>query len=171
MIAIDGRCGSGKTTLAARLAAELGCPVIHTDDYYLPLDRRCAGWEKKPAANIDFDRLRNQLLLPLHRGEAAEYRPYSCREGAYLQPAPVPSAPVILVEGSYSQHPALRDLYDLKIVLTCSDSCQTARLQNREGERFELFRRRWIPLERSYLSDCRIQEEADLLLDTTGEEV
>ena len=31
IIAIDGRCAAGKTTLAARLAKELGGDVIHMD--------------------------------------------------------------------------------------------------------------------------------------------
>lgn len=33
IIAIDGRCAAGKTTLAARLAKELGGDVIHMDDF------------------------------------------------------------------------------------------------------------------------------------------
>ena len=36
IIAIDGRCAAGKTTLAARLAKELGGDVIHMDDFFLP---------------------------------------------------------------------------------------------------------------------------------------
>lgn len=33
IIAIDGRCAAGKTTLAARLVKELGGDVIHMDDF------------------------------------------------------------------------------------------------------------------------------------------
>lgn len=33
IIAIDGRCAAGKTTLAARLAKELGGDVIMMDDF------------------------------------------------------------------------------------------------------------------------------------------
>ena len=40
IIAIDGRCAAGKTTLAARLAKELGGDVIHMDDFFLPLELR-----------------------------------------------------------------------------------------------------------------------------------
>lgn len=39
LLAIDGRCGSGKSTLAEFLAGQLGCRVVHTDDFYLPLAR------------------------------------------------------------------------------------------------------------------------------------
>ena len=44
LVAVDGRCGSGKTTLGALLAAVFGCAVVHTDDYYLPFARRAPGW-------------------------------------------------------------------------------------------------------------------------------
>lgn len=46
LLAIDGRCGSGKSTLAEFLAGQLGCRVVHTDDFYLPLAARCANWQK-----------------------------------------------------------------------------------------------------------------------------
>ena len=34
-IAIDGRCGSGKTTLANKLKAYFDCHIFHMDDFYL----------------------------------------------------------------------------------------------------------------------------------------
>lgn len=42
-----------------------GCRVVHTDDFYLPLVARCANWQEQPGANIDFIRLRNEVLQPL----------------------------------------------------------------------------------------------------------
>ena len=36
IIAIEGRCASGKTTLSKRLSEKLGCGVIHMDDFFLP---------------------------------------------------------------------------------------------------------------------------------------
>ena len=36
LIAIDGRCASGKSTLAALLARILNAPVVHMDDFYTP---------------------------------------------------------------------------------------------------------------------------------------
>lgn len=65
LLAIDGRCGSGKSTLAEFLAGQLGCRVMHTDDFYLPLAARCSNWQEQPGANMDFIRLRNQVLQPL----------------------------------------------------------------------------------------------------------
>ena len=33
LVAIDGRCAAGKTTLAASLQAQLACNVFHMDDF------------------------------------------------------------------------------------------------------------------------------------------
>lgn len=34
LIAIDGRCAAGKTTLAALLKKEINCNIIHMDDFF-----------------------------------------------------------------------------------------------------------------------------------------
>ena len=40
LIAIDGRCASGKTTLAFQLQEYLNCDVIHIDDFFMPIQKR-----------------------------------------------------------------------------------------------------------------------------------
>ena len=40
MIAIDGRCAAGKTTLADRLKEEFDCSVIHMDHFFLQPKQR-----------------------------------------------------------------------------------------------------------------------------------
>lgn len=169
LIALDGRCGSGKTTLAVQLAEQFpGSAVFHTDDYYLPPAQRIRNWAETPCANMDLTRLREEVLVPAQAGAAVHCRAYSCREGAYLPEQCVPPAPLYILEGSYSHHPILAGFYDLKVFVTCSKKEQARRLQAREGERYENFVRRWIPLEEAYFAQCRIEALADLLWDTTN---
>ena len=169
LIALDGRCGSGKTTLAAQLAEQFpDSAVFHTDDYYLPPVQRIPNWAETPCANMDLTRLREEVLVPAQAGAAVHCRAYSCREGAYLPEQCVPPAPLYILEGSYSHHPILAGFYDLKVFVTCSKEEQARRLQAREGERYENFVRRWIPLEEAYFAQCRIEALADLLWDTTN---
>lgn len=169
LIALDGRCGSGKTTLAAQLAEPFpGSAVFHTDDYYLPPAQRIPNWAETPCANMDLTRLREEVLVPTQAGAAVHCRVYSCREGVYLPEQCVPPAPLYILEGSYSHHPILAGFYDLKVFVTCSKEEQARRLQAREGERYENFVRRWIPLEEVYFAQCRIEALADLLWDTTN---
>ena len=85
VLALDGRCGSGKTTLANTLARQFPASItLHTDDFYLPPAQRIRGWEKTPCANMDLARLRDEALRPAYEGQPVQYRAYSCREGAYL---------------------------------------------------------------------------------------
>ena len=65
VIAIDGRGGAGKTTLAERLRRAVpGSVVVHTDD---------VAWHH---AYFDWGALlAENVLRPLHRGEAVDYRP------------------------------------------------------------------------------------------------
>lgn len=169
LIALDGRCGSGKTTLAAHLTQQFPeSAVFHTDDYYLPPAQRIPNWTETPCANMDLTRLREELLLPARDGLSVSYRAYSCREGAYLPEKIIAPQPLSFVEGSYSHHPLLADCYDLKVFVTCSKEEQARRLQAREGTRYENFVHRWIPLEEGYFAQYHIEETADIVLDTTG---
>lgn len=168
LVALDGRCGSGKTTLAAQLAERFpDSAVFHTDDFYLPPADRVDGWEHIPCANMDLARLSRKVLTPARAGDAVSYRAYSCREGAYLPAKSIASKPLFLVEGSYSHHPLLAENYDFRVFVTCSKEEQARRLQAREGKRYPNFVQRWIPLEEGYFAQYHIETRADLILDTT----
>ena len=101
VLALDGRCGSGKTTLANTLARQFPASItLHTDDFYLPPAQRIRGWEKTPCANMDLDRLRDEALRPAYEGQPVQYRAYSCREGAYLPARELAAQPLVILEGS-----------------------------------------------------------------------
>ena len=95
VLALDGRCGSGKTTLANALAAQLpGCTLLRTDDFYLPPARRSPDWAHTPCANMDLTRLRDEALRPAYAGQPVAYRAYSCRQGlAWLVASNASSVP------------------------------------------------------------------------------
>jgi uridine kinase len=167
LVAVDGRCGSGKTTLGALLAQTFSGCVFHMDDFYLPPEQRAFDWESQTGGNMDFDRFSREVLAPVQEEKTVLYRPFCCQTGM-LQPGwEQPPTALTVVEGSYSLHPRLRPAYDVAIFLTCSPQTQRQRLQRREGERFAAFSQRWIPLEERYFQQDSISETADLVLDTT----
>lgn len=171
VLALDGRCGSGKTTLADGLARQFPASIVlHTDDFYLPPAQRVRGWEKTPCANMDLIRLRDEALRPAYEGQPVLYRAYSCRAGAYQPVQELAPQPLVILEGSYSHHPLLAGYETLQVFVACSREEQTRRLQAREGERYANFAARWIPLEESYFAQYRIEETADLAVDTTGDD-
>ena len=80
IIAIDGRCAGGKTTLAHAaeellLARGIPCRTLHADDFFLRPEQRTEQRMAMAGGNMDFERLRDEVLLPLSRGERCIYRP------------------------------------------------------------------------------------------------
>ena len=175
LVAVDGRCGSGKTGFS-RIVEQL-IPgwkhVAHMDDLYLPWEQRPENWMEVPAGNMDLERLRREILLPVHSGEPMTYPPFlpagpvldDYGEIVEIDPDDVE---LILVEGTYSQHPSVARYYDFKIFLTCEKEEQTRRLQAREGDYFPTFDRVWRALEEKYFAACGTEGAADLVVDTTG---
>ena len=165
LIAIDGRCASGKSTLAAALQARFGWAVVPMDDFFLRPEQRTPERYATPGGNIDHERFLSEVLLPLRAGRAPVYRPFDCHAGCLGAPKQIPATAVTVVEGSYSCHPALRGCYDLRLLLTISPERQLTRIAQREGtQSAAVFREKWIPLEERYFSGCAVAECCELHL-------
>lgn len=168
IIALDGGCGCGKTTLAERLARRFErSATLHTDDYYLPPEKRAANWQRTPCANMDLERLRREALEPLSAGTTGYRQAYCCGAGCYRAGGPLVPQPLVIVEGSYSLHPTLSGFYGLRVFVTCAPEQQAARLKAREGGRYAQFAALWVPLEETYFEQYGIKNSADFIYDTT----
>ena len=151
LVAIDGPCASGKTTLAESLSRRLVCPVIHMDHFFLRPEQRTPERLAEPGGNFDRERFTAEVLTPLREGRSFAYRPFVCSTMSLGEPIEVQRSPVILIEGSYSCHPDLRESYDLRLFTTIGSAEQEQRLLAREGrEKLEVFKARWIPMEEAY---------------------
>ena len=165
LIALDGRCAAGKTTLANRLAEQYGWGVIHLDDFFLQPAQRTSQRLAEPGGNLDRERLISEVLLPLTRHRPGVYRVFDCRTmGFAAVPRPLPAAPVVLLEGSYACHPDLWPLCGLHVFLTVDPGEQLRRLTARNPARLQDFRTRWIPMEEQYFRYFHIPETCDLTL-------
>ena len=131
LVAIDGRCAAGKTTLAASLQAQLACNVFHMDDFFLRSEQRTAARFAEPGGNVDRERFLAEVLTPLRRGEKIFYRRFDCAS-MQLQSA-VETAPgkLVVTEGAYSMHPELAPYYDLSVFLDISPELQRERILRR----------------------------------------
>lgn len=165
IIAIDGRCASGKTTLSNALRQELNCNVIHADSFFLRPKQRTEERLSTAGGNIDYERLEKEVLIPLSRGEAFSYRPYDCRTQSLADPIFVEKNRINIVEGAYSCHPKLQKYYDYKVFMTVDPDEQLRRIEKRNGaEGLAIFKEKWIPLEEKYFKECKTQEHCDLTL-------
>ncbi len=173
VIAIDGRCASGKTTLAGELAAllenELSAVVniIHMDDFFLRPEQRTEKRLATPGENVDHERFLDEVLIPLHDIRPISYRPFSCHDMA-LSDETVSLIPgdIDIVEGSYSCHPKLYGYYDFRIFCDIDKDTQLARIINREeSAAVAAFQEKWIPMEESYFDVYDIKRKCDYIID------
>jgi len=164
LLAIDGRCASGKTTLAKILQEKTACSVFHMDDFFLRPEQRTAERLLQPGGNVDYERFLLEIMNPIQEGkEIVSFRPYDCHTQKLLQLIETKISPLIIVEGSYSCHPLLMNFYNLKVFLTITPQEQLQRILVRNGsEQAKQFEKRWIPLEEQYFLTFQIQQSAEL---------
>ena len=62
IIAIDGRCASGKTTFTQKLANYLNAEVIHMDDFFLRNELKTKERLSEVGGNIDYERFTSEVL-------------------------------------------------------------------------------------------------------------
>ena len=166
IVAIDGRCGSGKTTLAAALQRQLHCSVFHMDDFFLRPEQRTEERLAVPGENVDHERFLEEVLLPLRSGQPVTYRPFSCAQQQLGSPVTTEPGQLTIVEGAYACHPDLWAYYDLRVFLTVDPETQMQRILRRSGpEKAQQFRSRWIPLEEKYFKAFDVQARCDMCID------
>lgn len=175
VLAIDGSCGSGKTSLAAFLQSVYGCSIIHADDFFLPPELRTDDRYAEPGGNIHYERFLSEVVESLcaykkesrtaHAPSILSYRRFSCSDMAYqAEPVQVPLTPLVVVEGSYCLRPEFRAAYDISVFLSCSEQIQRERILRRNGpEMLRIFEKKWIPMENRYFEHYKIREQADFI--------
>ena len=144
LIALDGRSGTGKSTLAQAIAGRIESVIVVGDDFYSGgNDDAWSGFSPKEKVDkgIDWQRMRTQVLEPLLAEKSASWHPLDFLpeigwigwkdEVVSLEPAPV-----ILLDGVYSTRPELSDLVDLAILVEADDQIRRKRLVVREGQAF-----------------------------------
>jgi uridine kinase len=180
-VAIDGRTGSGKTTLADELAALLMArarPVIRTsiDGFHRPKVERYARGRASPEGYYydarDLDAVVRLLLAPLGPGGDRHYRTASFdleNDRPIDQDASVADADAILiVDGTFLQRPELAGGFDVTIYVATADDIATARGIRRDAERLggaaaatELYAARYRPAVSLYERLCAPESHAD----------
>ena len=169
LVAIDGSCTAGKTTLAGFLATKYDCNLIHMDDFFLRPEQRTAERLAEAGGNVDYERFREEVLQNLRTGKAFSYRPYDCRTGKLKAPVTVQPKKLTVVEGAYAQHPYFGDVYDLRIYLQVSEQLRHQRILQRPAFLQQRFFDMWIPMEQQYFEAFSVSQKSDLVLDLNKE--
>ncbi len=161
ILAMDGPCASGKTTLAEKLALEFDGNLIHTDDFFLRPEQRTAERFAEPGGNLDRERFLEEVIFPLQKEEFSSYRPFDCGTMTLSDPVIFSKKKLWIVEGSYSLHPAFGKYYDLALFIKVSPQIQMERLKKRSPEKLAMFQKHWIPLEQKYFETFSVESKCD----------
>jgi hypothetical protein len=122
LVTVDGHSGSGKSVLAARLAAELTAPVLSMEELY-------PGWSGLAAA---VPLARDWIAAPLFGGEPARWWRWDwVNDRREPEPRIQPCAPVVLLEGCGSGAEPLRPFTSTAIWVECSEEERRRRLRAR----------------------------------------
>ena len=157
LVCIDGPAGSGKTTLAGRLAGALGdtAALVHFDELY-------AGWTLTGALG----RLRAGVLGPLSGGGSGAYHPYDWAARRFAaRVVPVPVREVLLVEGCGSSPRLLDPWTTLRIWVEAPADLRLARGLARDGWHLEPQWRRWLQTESAEFEREGTRDRADVRVD------
>ncbi|UKA66477.1 aminodeoxychorismate synthase component I [Arthrobacter sp. FW306-05-C] len=156
IIAVDGRSGAGKTTLAVELAARLRAhhkvSLFHLEDIY-------PGWDGLAAG---IERYVTTVLTPLSRGEAASWTSWDW-ENHYDGEARVTlPAEIVIMEGVGAAAEAARPMIDAVIWAESPDDTRRTRALDRDGATFEPYWDRWAAQEEEWLGRDDVPGQADL---------
>jgi hypothetical protein len=153
-IGVDGKGATGKTVLAARIAAALpGSVVVHIDDFARPDVR---GWER--------GRFVRQVLAPLLAGRPGRYQRWDFFRNVGAEWRTVPTGVPVVVEGVSSTDVRLGVPWDFTIWIEVPYEIRLARAREREGpEMMERWLTDWMPSEDAYEQEQRPQDRVDLV--------
>lgn len=163
VVAIDGMCGSGKSTLGNLLKANFpDSNLFHMDDYFLQPHQRTEERLTEIGGNVDYERFHSEILSHLEERNGLDYHIYDCSTRSLGNTIHVTRKPLVIVEGTYSMHPYFGDIYDLCIFCEITEDEQAERILNRNGkEMLKRFQEEWIPKENQYFEAYEIREKVD----------
>ncbi len=155
VVAIDGPAGSGKTTLAAQLTAQLdGATVLNMDSLYPGWDGLAQGAE----------RLVSDLLAPLAAGQPAVISSWNWIEGRQGPAVTLAATELLIVDGCGSGTRAAAPMLSLLIWMDGDPAERRRRAIARDGEMFAPQWERWAAQEQQLFARERPHQRADLII-------
>jgi uridine kinase len=179
--AIDGVDGAGKTSLADKLAQVLearGQRVIRAgvDGFHNPRAVRYVRGKDSPEGffrdSYNLEALRRELLAPLSPGGSGRYRSavydHKTDSAVTLPQESAGRSGVLLIDGIFLHRPELLHYWDLSVFLDVPFVESYRRMALRDGsdpDPLAVANRRYHEGQKLYLSECRPQKAASILVD------
>ena len=151
VVLVDGRSGTGKTTLGRALGARLGATVVHLDDVY-------PGWDGLRAAS---DAVVDQVL-----GAPSGYRRWDWAASRPAEWVAVDPVGPIIVEGCGALSRRSAPLASMRVWLEADDAVRHERAIGRDGEVFAREWDRWAAQEAAFIAAEDPASLADVVVRT-----
>lgn len=169
IVGIDGAGGAGKSTLARGISDTFSghVAIIRCDDFYRPLSgaqySRLAP-EEAYEKYFDWQRLRDEALLPLREGKSARYRRYDWSTDRLAEWMEIEPREIVLVEGVFSTRPELRPRIDVTIFIETPRDERMRRMLARPQPSTS-WMDLWMAAEDWYLENIAPHQHADLVIE------
>ena len=165
IVAIEGGSASGKSTLSEALSEVYDCNVFHADDFFLRPEQRTPERFREIGGNLDRERFYDEVIVPLTKNEAVQYRPFDCTLQTVGSAVTVAPKRLTVVEGVYSMHPYFGKYYDFSVFLDIAPEFQKKRIEKRNSPALaKRFFEEWIPLEHTYFQKTEIKNRIDIVI-------
>ena len=156
IIAIDGRSGAGKTTLAIELVARLRehhkVSLFHLEDIY-------PGWNGLAAG---IERYVSTVLQPLQHGKPAEWVSWDWNRHYDGETRTTQPAEIVLVEGVGAAAEAARPFLAAVIWADSPEHDRRSRALERDGASYEPYWDQWAAQEQEWLAADDVPAHADV---------
>ena len=153
IIAIEGRCASGKTTLANMFMGKYA--IIHIDDFFVPPHLKTAERLAEVGGNINYEAV-YEMLSNIKEKHIIEYEKYDCHTDTYSHVS-IPYNEVIILEVVYSFHPYFNKFIDKLVFIEIGAKEQRERINKRSNA--HMFYEKWIPLENKYYEESDVMHK------------
>ncbi|WP_394248597.1 aminodeoxychorismate synthase component I [Arthrobacter pityocampae] len=158
LIAVDGRSGAGKTTLAVELAALLrehhSVSLFHLEDIY-------PGWD---GLDDGIGRYVERVLLPLRAGRPAHWNAWDWDCGQDGPERTTAAAEIVLLEGVGAAAAVARPHLDAVIWIEADAGVRHRTAIERDGAAYAPFWRRWADQEDAWLAGDDPGAAADVVV-------
>lgn len=162
IVAIEGKCGSGKTTMVDRLQQELPFTRIPMDDFFLPPKMKTNERMAQIGGNIQYEKVLELLEYVKATDEGSiAYQRYDCEFNRFNKEEKE-RHDLIVLEGVYSFHPAFRHLIDYLAFIDIDDKTQDLRLQRRSN--YLMYVNTWVVLENIYYDHEKIKFLSNIII-------
>jgi uridine kinase len=159
IIAIDGRAGAGKTTLAEHISAAMSlkykCVTIHMDDLY-------NGWEDA------FDHHISDSLIAAcdshQQGKQYSLSFFDWSKGAYREVVEIPQAELLILEGVGSSQKSIRSYLAATIWIEIDPGHGLERVLSRDGSGISEEMHKWLTTQEQHFRDQESEKAADFVL-------